>query len=63
MPMTALSTVHTHLYSDKEYSRWALYHQCATINGTVDQDLALVIYKDGAIGREELEDQISMVCF
>jgi len=59
-PTMDMTTVHTHLYSDQEYKRWALYHQCATINGE-DTDFALVIYKDGAIGKEDLEQQISMV--
>ena len=62
-----MTMVYTHLYSDKAYTRWALYHQCATVthpDGRVeDQDLALVLYKEGAIGRLELEQEIEMVCF
>jgi len=64
-PGPDMSVVHTHLYSDRAYGRWALYHQCATVtlpNGRVqDQDLALVLYKDGAIGRPDLEQEIEMV--
>jgi len=60
-PALPMTLVHTLLDSDTDYNQWALYHQCATTNGTVDEDHALVIYKDGAIGREALEKQIKLV--